>query len=80
MLSNALTLTTAYNLSSILEVTTGTMPQRAQVWNEAFRVPKVYLDTSAGFSITIRRAPRGFDVHTPPCLEQNEQLQARAGI
>ena len=78
--SNALTLTTPYNLSSILEVTTGTMPQRAHVWNEAFPVPNEYLDTSAEFRITIRRAPRGFEVHTPPCLEQKEHAQARAGI
>src|SRR2546425_4387664 len=56
------------------------MPQRAQVWNSAVRVPKEYLDTSAGSLITTSRAPRGLEVHTPPCLAQNEQVQARAGI
>src|SRR3989454_11032844 len=56
------------------------MPQRAQVWNSAVRVPNEYLDTCAGSLITTSRAPRGLEVHTPPCLMQNEQLQARAGI
>src|SRR2546426_1219546 len=56
------------------------MPQRAQVWNSAVRVPNEYLDTSARSLITTSRAPRGLEVHTPPCLMQNEQLQARAGI
>src|SRR5207244_12802406 len=56
------------------------MPQRAQVWNSAVRVPNEYLDTSAGSLITTSRAPHGLEVHTPPCLMQKEQLQARAGI
>jgi hypothetical protein len=80
MSSKALTLTTPYSLPSIREVTTGTTPQRAQVWNEAFCVPKAYLDTNVGSCTTIRRAPRGLEVHKPPCLEQNVQEQARAGI
>src|SRR5258706_4965139 len=61
-------------------VTTGTMPQREQTWKSAVRVPKVYVDTSAGSSIDTCKAPRGFEVQTPPCLVQNEQPQARAWI
>jgi hypothetical protein len=80
MSSKALTLTTPYSLSSIREVTTGTTPQRAQVWNDALCVPNAYLDTNAGSCTTIRKAPRGLEVHKPPCLEQNVQEQARAGI
>src|SRR5712692_3260537 len=56
------------------------MPQRAQVWNSAVRVPNAYLDTSEGSSTTTFSAPLGLEVHTPPCLVQNEQVQARAGI
>jgi len=61
-------------------VTTGTIPQRAQVWNSAVRVPNAYLDTSEGSLTTTFSAPPGLEVHTPPCLVQNEQVQARAGI
>ena len=61
-------------------VTTGTTPQRAHVWNSAVRVPNAYLDTSEGSLIAIFSAPFGLEVHTPPCLTQNEQVQARAGI
>src|SRR5258708_6969898 len=61
-------------------VTTGTMPQREQTWKSALRVPKAYVDTSAGSSIDTCKAPRGFEVQTPPCLVQNEQPQARAWI
>src|SRR5579859_1770999 len=61
-------------------VTTGTMPHRAQMWNCAVRVPNAYLDTSDGSSTTTSSAARGLEVHTPPCLMQNEQVQARAGI
>lgn len=61
-------------------VTTGTIPQRAQVWNSAVRVPNAYLDTSAESSTTTFSTPPGLEVHTPPCLVQNEQVQARAGI
>src|SRR5712691_10784332 len=56
------------------------MPQRAQVWNSAVRVPNAYLDTNAGSLTTTFSAPLGLEVHTPPCLVQNEQVQARAGI
>src|SRR5260221_4866843 len=61
-------------------VTTGTMPQREQTWKSAVRVPKAYVDTSAGSLIDTCKAPRGFEVQTPPCLVQNEQPQARAWI
>ena len=56
------------------------MPQRAQVWNSAVRVPNAYLDTSEASLTATFSAPLGLEVHTPPCLVQNEQLQARAGI
>ena len=46
----------------------------------AVRVPNAYLDTSDGSLTTTFRAPFGLEVHTPPCLVQNEQVQARAGI
>src|SRR5207302_1898931 len=65
---------------SIRLVTTGTMPQRAQVWNCAVRVPNAYLDMSEGCLTTTFSAPPGLEVHTPPCLVQNEQVHARAGI
>src|SRR5882762_2207823 len=61
-------------------VTTGTMPHRAQIWNSAVLVPNSYFDTSAGSFTMTFNAPRGLEVHTPPCLVQNEQVQARAGI
>src|SRR5258706_15290814 len=61
-------------------VTTGTMPHRVQTWNSAVLVPNAYFDTCAGSFTTTLRAPRGLEVHTPPCLVQNEQVQARAGI
>src|SRR5260370_32610057 len=56
------------------------MPHRAQVWNSAVRVPNAYLDTSEGSLTTISRAAPGLEVHTPPCLVQKEQVQARVGI
>src|SRR5258708_38999801 len=61
-------------------VTTGAIPQRVQIWNSAVLVPNASLDTCAGSSTTTFSAPRGLDVQTPPCLVQNEQVQARAGI
>src|SRR5258708_30811176 len=61
-------------------VTTGTMPQREQTWKSAVRVPKAYVDTSAGSLIDTCKARRGFEVQMPPCLVQNEQPQARAWI
>src|SRR5687767_8916396 len=61
-------------------VTTGTMPQRLQILNSAVLVPKVYFDTSEGCLTATSSAPAGLEVHTPPCLVQNEQPQARAGI
>src|SRR5688572_5434729 len=80
MLSSAFTLTTAYTRPSIVLVTSGTMPQRLQMWKSAVRVPKVYLETREGSWIVTSSAPFGFEVHTPPCFVQNEQPQARAGI
>src|SRR5688572_32918076 len=56
------------------------MPHWPQVWNSAVRVPKAYLETRDRSLTTISRAPVGVEVHTPPCLTQNEQVQARAGI
>src|SRR6476660_2015307 len=56
------------------------MPHRAQVWNSAVLVPNAYVDTSDGSLIATSRAQIGLEVHTPPCLVQNEQVQARAGI
>src|SRR2546425_13019086 len=38
------------------------------------------METSDGSVITTLKMPRGLEVHTPPCLMQNEQPQARAGI
>jgi hypothetical protein len=38
------------------------------------------VDTSDESLTDIFRAPLGLEVHTPPCLMQNEQVQARAGI
>src|SRR5919108_1484535 len=61
-------------------VTTGTMPQRLQTWNSAVFVPKAYLETSDGSFTTTLSVPRGLEVQTPPCLTQNVQPQARAGI
>src|SRR5438132_11889038 len=56
------------------------MPHCEQIWNSAVRVPKAYLETSDGSLTVTFKAPRGLEVHTPPCLMQNEQPQARAGI
>src|SRR5687767_1117992 len=78
--SNALTLTTAYRRSSIRLVTTGTMPQRAQTRNSAVSVPNAYLETRERSLRATSSAPRGFDVHTPPCFWQKVQSHARAGI
>src|SRR6478736_6077082 len=61
-------------------VTTGTTPQRAQTWKSAVFVPKAYFETSEGWRTLTLSTPRGFDVQTPPCLVQNSQPQARAGI
>src|SRR5262252_5983985 len=61
-------------------VTTGTTPQRAHTWKSAVRVPCAYFETSEGSLTVTSSDPRGFEVHTPPCLMQNEQLQARAWI
>src|SRR6266540_1593285 len=47
------------------------MPHRAQMWNSA---------VCGGSLMTTSRAPLGLEVHTPPCLIQNEQVQARTGI
>ena len=38
------------------------------------------MDTSERSSIATLSAPPGFEVQTPPCLVQNEQSHARAGI
>ena len=38
------------------------------------------LGDEGGSLTTTSRAPIGVEVHTPPCLTQNEQVQARAGI
>src|SRR6266498_923364 len=56
------------------------MPHCEQIWNSAVRVPNAYFETSEGFLTATFNAPRGLEVHTPPCLMQNEQPQARAGI
>src|SRR5215831_19300264 len=56
------------------------MPQRPHTWNSAVRVPCAYFDMSAGSFTVTSSAPLGYDVHTPPCLTQNEQPQARACI
>lgn len=77
---NALTLTTAYVFASISLVTTGTTPHLAQMWNCAVPVPKAYRVTLAASATVTTRRPVGQDVHTPPCLVQKEQVQARAGI
>jgi hypothetical protein len=50
------------------------------MWNSAVRVPNAYLDTRERSLTTTLRAPLGLEVHTPPCLVQNEHVQARAGI
>ena len=76
----ACTLTTAYTRPSIELVTTGTTPQVAHTWNSAVPVPKEYFETRDESAIAMRNAPFGFDVQRPPCLEQNEQSHARAGI
>src|SRR6185437_16123425 len=65
---------------SISLVTSGTTPQRAHTWNVAVRVPNAYLDTRPASAIATVRRARGFDVQTPPCVLQNVQSQARAGI
>src|SRR5262245_12464851 len=61
-------------------VATGTTPQVEQMWNWAVSVPKEYCDTRAGCLTSILSEPAGQEVQTPPCLTQNEQVQARAGI
>jgi hypothetical protein len=48
------------------------------MWNCAVSVPKVYLDTSDGSLTLTLSEPLGHEVHTPPCLAQNEQVQAQA--
>jgi hypothetical protein len=50
------------------------------MWNTAVREPKVYFDTERVSSILTSSDAAGLDVQTPPCLMQNEQVQARAGI
>lgn len=50
------------------------------MWNCAVLVPKAYLDTSDGSLTVTLSKPVGQEVHTPPCLVQNEQVHARAGI
>src|SRR5688572_23998691 len=79
-LLKACTLTTAYRRPSISLVTTGTTPQRRQVWNSAVRVPKEYWETSAASRTFTRSVAAGFDAHTPRCFWQNVQAHARAGI
>ena len=61
-------------------VTTGTTPQRAQMWNCAVFVPNSYFDTADGSSTATFSEPVGHEVQTPPCFTQNEQVQARAGM
>jgi hypothetical protein len=61
-------------------VTTGTTPQLEQTWKSAVRVPKEYFETSSGWRTVMLSDPVGQEVQSPPCLAQNEQLQARAGI
>src|SRR5579864_185459 len=61
-------------------VTTGTTPQREQTWKSAVFVPKAYFPASEGSLTFTFSEPVGQDVQTPPCLTQNEQVQARAGI
>src|SRR2546428_13135129 len=56
------------------------MPHCEQIWNSAVRVPNAYLEMSEGSLTATFKAPRGLDVHTPPCLTQNEHPQARARI
>src|SRR5688572_29458131 len=56
------------------------MPQRAQMRKSAVSVPNAYRDTRAGSWMLTSTAPRGFEVHTPPCFWQKVQSQARAGI
>jgi hypothetical protein len=51
-----------------------------QIWNRAVFVPKTYRETLAGSAIVTVRSPVGQEVHTPPCLVQNEQVHERAGI
>lgn len=46
-------------------VTTGTTPQRAQIWKSAVFVPKEYLETSARSFTANCSLPLGLDVHTP---------------
>src|SRR2546423_3358497 len=61
-------------------VTSGTVPQRAQMWNVAVSVPKAYFETRAGSATLTRSIAEGLDVHTPLCFVQNVQPHARAGI
>src|SRR3954471_2550207 len=61
-------------------VTSGTAPQREHTWKSAVAVPKRYFDTSALSLIATFSEPAGLEVHTPPCLMQNEQVHTRAGI
>src|SRR5712671_3269441 len=46
----------------------------------AVRVPKAYFDTSAESRTATASLALGFEVQTPPCLTQNVQPHARAGI
>ena len=62
------------------DVTNGTTPHRAQTWNAAVRVPNAYSAIDAGSRTVTVSVERGFDVQTPPCLTQNVQPHARAGI
>src|SRR6476659_6918376 len=43
-------------------------------------VPKAYFETLDGSATLTFKDPVGHEVQTPPCLVQNEQVQARAGI
>lgn len=61
-------------------MTTGTTPQVEHTWKSAVFVPNVYEETRAGSSKRTFSEPDGQEVHTPPCLAQNEHEQARAGI
>lgn len=56
------------------------MPQVEQTWNSAVFVPKAYLDVRLESLTRTVKEPVEQDVHTPPCLVQNEQEQALAAI
>src|SRR5690349_24896913 len=51
-----------------------------QTWNSAVFIPKTYRETLPGSATDTSSLPVGQEVHTPPCLVQKEQVQARAGI